>query len=96
VWVFTPSFSQRIAVCLLFKNLGRQMPEDVREEWEALVISVQDVFQLCSGHRYQDATKACQLTPNFVVSVARGCELLKVHSLTTVWPANLGGDIHHP
>lgn len=72
------------------------MPEDVREEWEALVISVQDVFQLCCGHRYQDATKACQLTPNFVVSVAWGCELLKVHSLTTVWPANLGGDIHHP
>jgi hypothetical protein len=72
------------------------MPADVWEELEALVISVQAVFQLCSGHCYQDASKACQLTPNFVVSVARGCDLLKVHSLTTVWPVNLGGDIHHP
>jgi hypothetical protein len=30
------------------------------------------------------------------VSVARGCEVLKVYSLTTVRSANLGGEVHHP
>lgn len=81
-------------VHLLFKNLGRQMSEDVlQEELEALFISVQGVFHLCSGHQCQNTSKACHLTLNLVVSVARGCEVLKVRSLTA---ANLGGDIHHP
>lgn len=79
-----------------FKYLGRQMPEDVWEELETLVISVQGVFQLCSGHHDQDASKACHLIPNFIVSVAWGSEVLKVHSLTTVRPLNLIGDVHHP
>lgn len=72
-------------VRLLFKNLGRQMPEDViQEELEALFFSVQGVFHLCSGHQYQNTSKACHLTPNLVVSVAQGCKVLKVHSLTCV------------
>jgi hypothetical protein len=58
---------------------------------EALGFSVQGVLQLQSGHCDQGASKACPLTPNFVVLVAQGSEVLKVHSLTTVQPASLGG-----
>jgi hypothetical protein len=70
-------------VCLLLKNLGRHMSEDmVLEELENLGICVQGVLRLRSGHRDQDATKACPLTLHFIVSVARGPEVAKLRSQT--------------
>jgi hypothetical protein len=72
-----------LCVCLLVKNLGRHMPEDiVREELENLDIRVQGVLRLRSGCRDQEAAKARPLTPHFIVSVARGPEVAKVRSLT--------------
>ena len=59
------------------------MPERaVREELESLGIQVQGVMQLRSGRRYQDPSKDRPLTPQFIVSVARGPEVTKVRSLT--------------
>jgi hypothetical protein len=50
---------------------------------ESLNIRVQGVTQLRSGRRNQDPAKDCTpTTPHFIVSVARGPEVLKVHSLT--------------
>jgi hypothetical protein len=70
-------------VLLLVKNLGRHMPENVvREELESLGICFQGVLQLRSGRRDQEAAKAHPLTPHFIVTVARGSEVAKVHSLT--------------
>ena len=64
---------------LLVKNLGRGMPESVvREELESLDIRVKGVKQLRSGRRDQDPTKHRPLTPQFIVSVARGLEVYKV------------------
>jgi hypothetical protein len=79
----TFSLPEDRCVRLLIKNLGRQMPEDVvREELETLDIYVQGVLQLRSGRRDQEASKASTLTPHFTVSVARGPEVMKLHSLT--------------
>ena len=39
-------------------------------------------MQLRSGRRDQDPTKDRPLTPNFIVSVARGPEVSKVRSIT--------------
>jgi hypothetical protein len=67
---FLPEYRQ---VRFLIKNLGTQMAESVvREELEALGISVQGVMQLRSGRRDLDASKDRPLTLHFVVSVARG------------------------
>ena len=67
----------------LVKNLGRGMPESVvREELESLDICVKGVKQLRSGRRDQDPTKHRPLTPQFIVSVARGPEVYKVRSIT--------------
>jgi methyl coenzyme M reductase subunit C-like uncharacterized protein (methanogenesis marker protein 7) len=64
---------------LLVKNLGSGMPESVvREELEALDIHVQGVMQLLSGRRDQDPAKDRPLTPQIIVSVARGPEVSKV------------------
>jgi len=66
-------------VRLLSKNLGRQMPEDVvREELGTLDVCVQGVFQLRSGRRDQEASKASTLTPHLIVSVAREPEVVKL------------------
>jgi hypothetical protein len=73
-------------VRLLVKNLGRQMPESVvREVLEALGIRVQGVMQLRSGLRDQDAARDRSLTPQFVVSVARGPEVQKLRSLSELY-----------
>ena len=57
---------------LLFKNLGRHMPEDVvREELENMGICFQGLLQIRLGRRDQEATKTRPLTPHFIVSVAR-------------------------
>jgi hypothetical protein len=70
-------------VGLLVKNLGRGMPEKVVwEELESLNIRVQGVMQLRSGRRYQDPAKDHPPTPHFIISVARGLEVSKGHSLT--------------
>jgi hypothetical protein len=59
------------------------MPEaEIKEELEALHISVQDVRQLRSKRRDQDPEKNRPLTPHFIISVARGPEVVKVRSLT--------------
>ena len=50
-------------VRLLVKNLGRDMPESVREELESLNIRVQGVTQLRSGRRDQDPAKDRPPTP---------------------------------
>ena len=68
----TFSLPEDRCVRLLFKNLGRHMPEDVvREELENLGICVQGVLQPPSGRRDQ----APSLTPHFIMSVARGLEV---------------------
>ena len=77
---------------LLVKNLGRGMPESVvREELEALDIHVQAVMQLRSGRRDQDPTEDRPLTPQIIVSVARGPEVSKVRSITELRSASVGG-----
>jgi hypothetical protein len=58
------------------------MPEDVVwEELETLRISVQGVLQVCTGCRDQEASKVHPLTPHFIVSVARGPEVVNLRSL---------------
>jgi methyl coenzyme M reductase subunit C-like uncharacterized protein (methanogenesis marker protein 7) len=70
-------------VRLLLKNLGKRLPEaEIKEELEALHISVQAVMQLRSKRRDQDPEKDSPLTPQFIVSVARGSEVAKVRSVT--------------
>jgi hypothetical protein len=52
------AFPQDRCVRLLVKNLERGTPESVvREELESLIIRVQGVMQLRSGHRDQDPDK---------------------------------------
>jgi hypothetical protein len=59
------------------------MPEnEIRDELEALHIQVQAVMQLRSWRRDQDDEKYRTLTPHFIVSVARGRDLVKVRSVT--------------
>lgn len=54
----TISLTDDLFVRLLFKNLGRQVPEDaVREELESLGICVQEVVQLNPGRRNQELSK---------------------------------------
>jgi hypothetical protein len=65
------------------KNLGRYMPVDVvREELENLGICVQGVLQLRSGRRDQEVAKSRPLTAHFIVSLARGPDVVKLRSLT--------------
>jgi hypothetical protein len=69
----TFSLPEDRCVRLLVKKLDRQMPEDVvREGLENLRICVQEVLQLRSGRRDQEASKARPLNPYFIVSVQRG------------------------
>jgi hypothetical protein len=68
---------------LLIKNLGRRMSEDVvRQELGALGICVQGVMQLRSGRRDQNSEKDPPVTPQFIVTVARGPEVSKLRSIT--------------
>jgi hypothetical protein len=70
---------------LLLKNVGKRMPEaEIKEEPEALIISVRAVMQLRSKRRDQDPEKDRPLTPQFVVSVARGPDVDKVRSITEI------------
>ena len=79
VSLHTFSLPEDRCVRLLSKNLGRQMPEDVvREELGTLDVCVQGVFQLRSGRRDQEASKARTLTPHLIVSVAREPEVVKL------------------
>jgi hypothetical protein len=79
----TFSLPQDRCVRTLVKNLGKNMPEDVvREELEDLGFCVQGFLQLRSGHRDEEASKARPITPHFIVSVARGPEVVKRRSLT--------------
>jgi hypothetical protein len=53
-------------VCLMVKNLGRQIPEDVvRQELETLGSSVEGVLQIRSARREQKASKTRPITPHF-------------------------------
>jgi hypothetical protein len=79
------TFSLQVERCvrLLLKNVGKRMPEaEIKEELEALTISVQAVMQLLSERRDQDPEKDHPQTPHFVLSVARGPKQAKVRSLT--------------
>jgi hypothetical protein len=68
---------------LLLKNLGKRMPEaEIKEELEALRISVQAVMQLRSNRRDQDPEKHRPLTPHLIESVAQGPKVAKGRSLT--------------
>jgi hypothetical protein len=70
-------------VHLLSKNLGKRMPEaEMKEELEALHVSVQAVLQLRSKRWDQDPEKDRALTSHFTESVARGPEVAKVRSVT--------------
>jgi hypothetical protein len=83
-------------VRLLLKHLGKHMPEaEIKEELEALHVSVQAVMQLRSKCRNQDPKKDRPLTPHFIVSVARGPHVAKgAVSRRTMRPASSGGDLH--
>jgi hypothetical protein len=79
----TFSLPEDRCVHLLVKNLGRQMSEGiVQEEMKTLGICVQAVLQLHSGHSDQEASNVRSLTPHFIVSVVRGPQVTKLHSLT--------------
>ena len=61
----TFSLPEDRCIRVLVKILGRQMHQSVvREELETLGISVQDVMQLRSGRRDQDATSDRKPTPH--------------------------------
>jgi hypothetical protein len=69
-------------VRLLVKNLGKLMPEDiVKEELEIFAVGLQAVLHLRSGCRGQETFNAQPLTPNFIVSVARGPDVARLRSL---------------
>jgi hypothetical protein len=69
--------------CLLLKNLGNRMPKaEIKEQLEAFHVNVQAVMQLRSKHRDQHPEKDRPLTPNFIVSVARGPDVAEVRPLT--------------
>jgi len=88
----TFSLPEDRCVRLLVKNLGRHKPEDVvREEVESLGICVQGVLQLRSGRRDREAAKAHPLTPHFIVTVARGPEMVKTRSPTElcIWRVSM-------
>jgi hypothetical protein len=73
-------------VRLLLKNLGKRMSEsEIKEELEALSISLQAVMRLLGKRRDKDPEKDRPMTPNFVVSVARGPDVAKVWSFTEIW-----------
>jgi hypothetical protein len=79
---FHTSVPEDGCVHLLIKNLGGHMPEDVVwEELETLGISVQGVLQVCTRCHDQETSKACPLTPHFIVSVAQGPEVVYLCSL---------------
>jgi hypothetical protein len=79
----TFSLPEDRCVRLLLKILGKRMPEaEIKGELEALRIHVQAVMQLRSRRRNQDIEKNRPLTPDFIVSVARGPDVAKVRSLT--------------
>jgi hypothetical protein len=79
----TFSLPEDRCVRLLLKNLGKRMLEaEIREEPEALHINVQVVMQLRSKQRDQGPEKDRPLTPQFIVSVARGPDVAKLRSLT--------------
>jgi hypothetical protein len=65
------------------KNLDKRMPKgEIQEELEDLHINVQTVMQLLLKRWDQDPGRDCLLTPHFIVSVARGPDVVKVLSLT--------------
>jgi hypothetical protein len=79
----TFSLPEDRCVRLLLKNLGKRMSEsEIKEELEALSISVEAVMQLRSKRRDQDPEMDRPLTPHFVVSGTRGPDVAKVRSLT--------------
>jgi hypothetical protein len=79
----TFSLPENRCVSLLLKNLGKRIHEtEIKEELEALHVSLQAVKQFISNLRDQGPQKDRPLTPHFVVSVARGPEVAKVRSLT--------------
>jgi hypothetical protein len=70
-------------VRLLIKKLGRQMLESVvREDLEALDISVQGIMQIHSGRRDLYASKYRHLSPHVNISVAWGLGVQKVRSFS--------------
>jgi hypothetical protein len=79
----TFSLPEDRCVRLLLKNLGKRMPEaEIREELEALHINVQADMQLRSKRRDWDPEKDRPLTPQYIVSVARGHDVAEVRSRT--------------
>jgi hypothetical protein len=71
------------------------MPEVVvREELENQGIRVQGVLQLRSGLREQETSNARQLTPHFIVSVAKGPDVAKVRSLTELCGLRVSVEIY--
>jgi hypothetical protein len=85
VSIHTFSLPEDRCVRLLLKNVGKRMPEsEIKEELEALSISVQAVMHHRSKPRGQDPEKDRPLTPHFVVTVARGPDVAKVRSLSEI------------
>lgn len=80
---FNTSLPYDCCLHLLFKKLGRQMPESVlREELQALGICFHAVMWLCSWPRDQHALKDRPVTPHFIVPLARGPKMQKLRALT--------------
>jgi hypothetical protein len=81
----TFSLPEDRCVRILLKKVGKRMPEsEIKEELEALSISLQAVRQHRSKRRDQDPEKNRPLTTHFVLSVARGPDVAKVRSLTEI------------
>jgi hypothetical protein len=80
---FHTSLPEDRCMRLLLKNLSKRMPEaEIKEELQALHMSVQTVMQFRSNRWDQDPEKDRPLTTYFIVSVARGPDVAKVQSLT--------------
>ena len=81
----TFSLPEDSCACLLIKNFGHRMHEDViREELGALGNCVQVVMQLRSESRDQNPEKDRPVMPHFIVTVARGPEVSKVRSINEI------------
>jgi hypothetical protein len=61
------------------------MPEaDIRDELQVLHIYVQEIMQLRSRRRDQDAENDHVLTPHFILSMAGGSDVAEVRLLIAV------------
>jgi hypothetical protein len=81
--------SEDRCVRLLLKNVGKRMPEaEIKEELQALTISVQEVMQLRSKRRDRNPEKDRLLTPHSSRAVPLVPNYQRKHSKMKIVPTD--------